>query len=355
MTKSTLGYSVGLILFFALGAFFGFGIATYSERFGIEFFSSDDESNAENVSMAGTDQLSGKNLSSESALTVSAQQARLNSEAISRQDTSKPSSSLFDRLIARSEAYFDNRQFELGFELLLQASYETTNIEDQDVFEEVLAKFVDGYQRSLIQTGQLAKLDQVYETLAMQMPNLSSYHLLLGKLRMRMGNAEAALLPLSQITNHPTLGAEARRLISDIENRSELASSTQPDENQEVELTLLSDQYVVTIEINERLKIPVLIDTGAAVTILEPQVLQALGYNLAGPSEYFATANGVVEAPMVWVDSLSIGGSRLQGVAIGGLSLGLNKDVRGLLGMNVLRNFDFKIDQNRRVLILSDR
>jgi clan AA aspartic protease (TIGR02281 family) len=349
MTKSTFGYTIGLIVFFMLGALLGYGIAMQPALFSFDPV----------VPLAPKGDI---NVASD---TINHQQptqaARLGLKSpfglvqVDAERQAEPTMSAFSRLISQAQVYDKANQYELGFEFLLQASYEITNIAEQDVFEEILARFVEGYRRSLIQTGQLAKLDQIYETIAMQMPNLSAYQLLLGKLRMRMGNPQAALLPLSQISNHPTLGAEARRLIADIENRAESTQDNQLGETQEVELKMLADQYVVTIVINDRMKIPVLIDTGAAVTILEPQVLRALGYNLAGPSEYFATANGVVEAPMVWVDALAIGTSRLQGVAIGGLALGLDKDVRGLLGMNVLRHFDFKIDQNQRLLILSDR
>lgn len=352
MTKSTLGYAAGLILFFAFGALLGYGIATQPALFSFQPNAPMTQQGNTNVpSDAGP----AVNPQHTSQSRLAGQQGLYGLDQTEGANRSATNLSVFYRLITQAQVYEKTHQYELGLEFLLQASFEISTLEEQDIFEEVLAKFVETYRRSLIQTGQLAKLDQIYEGLAMQMPNLSAYQLLLGKLRMRMGNPDAALLPLSQITNHATLGAEARQLIEDIENRAESALDAQAGETQRVALKLLADQYVVTIVINDQMKIPVLIDTGAAVTILEPDVLQALGYNLAGPSEYFATANGVVEAPMVWVDTLTIGGSRLQGVAIGGLTLGLDKDVRGLLGMNVLRHFDFKIDQSQRLLILSDR
>jgi clan AA aspartic protease (TIGR02281 family) len=102
-------------------------------------------------------------------------------------------------------------------------------------------------------------------------------------------------------------------------------------------------------------KVRLLIDTGASVTILTPDVLEQHGirYQDTGRTRAFNTANGVVQAPIYILDSLTVGDWGVNQLEVGVLDLNGGPDINGLLGMNFLRHFQFFIDQNEALLHLS--
>lgn len=98
-----------------------------------------------------------------------------------------------------------------------------------------------------------------------------------------------------------------------------------------------------------------LIDTGASMTMVTSAALQQRGlrYRETGRSQLFNTANGQVRAPIIILESLSVGDWYVQQLEVGILDLGGRSDIDGLLGMNFLSHFRFFIDQNESMLRLS--
>ncbi len=257
----------------------------------------------------------------------------------------------FDVLMTLSGDLSEQGHFEEALEMLLRSSIAIESIAQQDLFKMSLARLIDRYTRELISLNQFGEVDRLYEQLTLTLPQFAQYHLELGTLRIRMGNLQSALVPLAQIANHDKLGAEARRLMLQIEGSESLV----PAAFEELPLIARTGQFLVEAMIDDELPILVLIDTGAAMTILESGVLERLGYNLSGKQEYFVTANGVVQAPVVTIDSFGLGRARLNNVTVGALDMAMQGKVEGLLGMNFLRHYDFHIDQNRSILVLDQR
>ena len=98
-----------------------------------------------------------------------------------------------------------------------------------------------------------------------------------------------------------------------------------------------------------------LVDTGATLTAISQQMATDLGYRL-GPQLRWVrvrTANGVVEAPIVVLNSVSIEGftvDNLEAIALPHTSPEL-----GLLGLNFLNHFKYTVDNKRRELRLERR
>ena len=239
----------------------------------------------------------------------------------------------FEVLTTLSDELAAQGQFDESLEILLRASFVIKDINQQDSFEFRLARLVDQYTKELISLNQFGQVDTLYEMLTLSLPQLAQFHLELGRLRVRMGNDQAALAPLSQIINHDKLGAEARQLVAQIEE-AETPGATSMEE---LPLIAKAGQFLVKAMIDDSQTIMVLIDTGAAMTVLESSVLEGLGYNLSGRLEYFATANGVVQAPVVTVDSIGLGRARLAKVTVGALNLNMPRGVKGLLGWTISR------------------
>jgi clan AA aspartic protease (TIGR02281 family) len=112
----------------------------------------------------------------------------------------------------------------------------------------------------------------------------------------------------------------------------------------------------VTASLDGQREVRLLIDTGASFTVIAPAVLEGLGYVLGGRTGRFSTANGQVDAPLVGIQSLTVGEQLVSPITVGAIALsGRAGSFDGLLGMNFLQKFEFSLDQQRSVLELHFR
>ncbi|MBQ60787.1 MAG: hypothetical protein CMQ19_01800 [Gammaproteobacteria bacterium] len=241
-----------------------------------------------------------------------------------------------------------NKNFEQAIGLIERANLLAVSEDQEKILNTNLRELSVSYQKNLVAVENYERLDEFYERITLAMPEQAHYLLKLGMLRISLGNYEAALAPLSQIENHPQYGEKARGLIA----------QTDVDESFEslevLPLWTNGNQFVVEALIDEGSPINLLIDTGAAMTVLDEGILVALGYNLNGQrQELFSTANGVVAAPVISIQQLALGGAAMGPLSVGALTLSMSGDIDGLLGMNFLRHYDFRIDQDRRELHLN--
>lgn len=240
-----------------------------------------------------------------------------------------------------------NGEYESALVLMERADLLSSTQGEQDRFSALLLDITDAYAKELLAVENFAKVDELYERITFAMPEQGTFFLKLGLLRIRMGNYDAALAPLSQIENHMLYGEEARELISQTEVEELLGSL------EVLPLKSNGNQFVVEAIIDRRYRVNLLIDTGAAMTVVDASVLQSMGYNLNGTQQgLFSTANGVVEAPVVSIEQLALGSASTGPLAVGALSLSMPDGIDGLLGMNFLRHYDFRIDQNNNRLHL---
>ncbi|MDP5058095.1 MAG: retroviral-like aspartic protease family protein [Pseudomonadales bacterium] len=254
----------------------------------------------------------------------------------------------FEVLMALADLANAASQYPAAIDYLLRAAQQVDNQLRQRQLEASLLSVTDSYARTLVGRHQYAVLDRVYEDITLALPELGDYFLALGLLRLQTGNPQAALAVLAQIQNHGRLGSQARQLMADIEvSESEVLAGLEV-----LPLRQQDGHLLVDALLDNRLPVTLLIDTGATVTILEPRALARLGYNLQGRQAYFATANGVVQAPVLALGRLALGEAGISQLAVGALELQLGESIDGLLGMNFLRHYQFRIDQDQGRLIL---
>ncbi len=117
------------------------------------------------------------------------------------------------------------------------------------------------------------------------------------------------------------------------------------------------DHYLVKATVNGRKQVSLMIDTGASVTSISRESFDSLrlaSFDYQG-SRLFNTANGLAQAEVYRAASLSLGRTRMNGIDVAVLDFDAPPGTDGLLGMNVLRNFRFEIDQDRSLLLLRPR
>jgi clan AA aspartic protease (TIGR02281 family) len=107
----------------------------------------------------------------------------------------------------------------------------------------------------------------------------------------------------------------------------------------------------VQATVNDRTRVPFLIDTGASGVSLPAQIVAELGIPIhAGtPRVTVNTANGLVQVPLIQVDSVQLGHARVEN-----LSATVNPTMEvGLLGGSFFNNFRYSVDAAAGVITLA--
>lgn len=114
---------------------------------------------------------------------------------------------------------------------------------------------------------------------------------------------------------------------------------------------------LVQATLNNRRAAKFVVDTGASYTLISNAVASDLGINLgANPQTMpFQTANGMINAPITNMESISIGGLEIRNIPIAIHDAVPDPQVAGLLGLNFLSNFKMDIDTQKGVLHLEKK
>ncbi|WGV26123.1 retropepsin-like aspartic protease family protein [Halotia branconii] len=100
---------------------------------------------------------------------------------------------------------------------------------------------------------------------------------------------------------------------------------------------------IVTVTFNGQQQFDMIVDTGASGTVITQQMANALGIVPVGKAKANTASSKAVEFPVGYVDSMAVGGVRVNKVpvAIAGLEL-----ETGLLGHDFFGNYDVTIKRN---------
>jgi clan AA aspartic protease (TIGR02281 family) len=113
----------------------------------------------------------------------------------------------------------------------------------------------------------------------------------------------------------------------------------------------------VSASVNDRLSLNLVVDTGATYTMISRAAATSLGIDLEAklPTASFRTANGVIHAPIVALQSVEVGGMRVLSLEAAVHDVFEDSAISGLLGLNFLGNFRMDIDTGKGVLVLEKR
>ncbi len=108
--------------------------------------------------------------------------------------------------------------------------------------------------------------------------------------------------------------------------------------------------------VNEQVETSLLVDTGATLCVLTKATADRLGLTSTPLARIVTvhTASGTIEAPLVQVDLIQVGGAEVRSVdAIIHDVPGFPSEVGGILGLSFLKRFTVEIDQEEGVMLLS--
>ncbi len=152
------------------------------------------------------------------------------------------------------------------------------------------------------------------------------------------------------------------RAITNEDNTSNESQLQQENANNErnqtrVALERIGDQYRITAKALNQNAIMIL-DTGASTTAISSELFTRLGRmrSLTFIGNFnVRTASGTIEAPLVQIPRFYFAGYEFSNVSAIVLPEEALPDADGLLGMNILGEFDFSILPQSSELLLSER
>ena len=114
---------------------------------------------------------------------------------------------------------------------------------------------------------------------------------------------------------------------------------------------------IVEATLNKKTAAKFVVDTGASYTMISSAVAKELDIDTEQNRRTapFQTANGVIQAPLVSLDSITVGGMEIRNLTAAVHDVLADSRVAGLLGLNFLSNFRMDIDTQKGVLHLEKK
>ena len=114
---------------------------------------------------------------------------------------------------------------------------------------------------------------------------------------------------------------------------------------------------IVEATLNKKTAAKFVVDTGASYTMISSAIAKELDIDTEQNRRTapFQTANGVIQAPLVSLESINVGGMEIRNLTAAVHDVLADSKVAGLLGLNFLSNFRMDIDTQKGVLHLEKK
>lgn len=200
----------------------------------------------------------------------------------------------------------------------------------------------------LINNGEYGQLLKFYRKLSNTDGSNPNYQWVIAKTLTEMGQLEQATTILQPLTFDFEVKIKAKKLLQ----RIKYISSAQYQST--IPLQRIGEHFLVSIAINGGKATKLLLDTGASITLVS-QAQFSPPEGSVQKEITVLTANGRMNIAITPSNRVSIGSFEVDDVTVGLIEQPISTQANGLLGMNVLKHFDFYIDQNIPALKLSLR
>jgi clan AA aspartic protease (TIGR02281 family) len=114
---------------------------------------------------------------------------------------------------------------------------------------------------------------------------------------------------------------------------------------------------IVGATLNGKTPVKLVLDTGASFTMISSATAKQLDIDASQNARTmpFQTANGMIQAPLINLDSISVAGLELKNLTAAVHDAMPDPAVAGLLGLNFLTNFRMDIDTDKGVVHLEKK
>jgi len=255
----------------------------------------------------------------------------------------------FDERLALAALYQRDQQFYPALLVMFGAMSVASTNDELTQLDRLIEQTVRLTQRSFADDDIQANI-KLYQFLIQHHAAHTPHYIELAKWLMKASQLDAAIEQLNVVQYDPFVGDTAQQMLAEIE-RLRLKLLETP-----LALQRKGSHFMVDALLNHR-DIRLLIDTGASLTVLDSAAAAQLGLNESEVLQRMQmnTANGVTEALLYRIDSMALGVFSVSPMDIAVVEhLDIN-GASGLLGMNFLQHFEFRIDQSDAQLFLKYR
>ena len=114
---------------------------------------------------------------------------------------------------------------------------------------------------------------------------------------------------------------------------------------------------IVEATLNNKTAAKFIVDTGASYTMISSATARELSIDAGqnGQTVPFQTANGLIQAPLISLQSIIVGGMEINNLTAAIHDIIPDARVAGLLGLNFLTNFRMDIDTQKGLLHLEKK
>ncbi len=252
-------------------------------------------------------------------------------------------------------AYEANNQLEQSIEISLNARTYITQPEQLDALNKLIHQRATHLYESGKKTQTLVLLIPLFQKLAWLEPEMAFYRFVLAESYIAANDNDSAINELELLQFDPELGNKANRLLTELLPPPPVESVNEPVNT--VPLSGSGGHYIVNTLAGNKYDIRLLMDTGSSLTTFPTELISELrkrGQAMRIAHVELKTANGIRMAPVYRLKRFQIGNYTIRDLEVAELNLN-NTNSEGLLGMNVLSQFHFFIDQNRKTLSLTPR
>lgn len=238
------------------------------------------------------------------------------------------------------------------YEFAYQYTYDATT---RERIRDTFSKFIQTVDRRLTSQNAWQRLIEHYRYITPL--DITDLHqrLRLAELYAQHDYTADAIAMLDSLSGN-TLADKQIQTIRDTLSNAQTDKKLDGDAYQ-LALERSGQHYIATITLNGS-DVKLLVDTGASMTSLSRTRFNTIGGSRAFRaigSRLFNTANGVTKGEVFQGEQLHIGPYELNGAQFVVLDALGNDNYDGLLGMNVLEQFDFKLNQQNATLGLTRR
>lgn len=248
-----------------------------------------------------------------------------------------------------AQLLYDAERFESLLSFLYEYRYGLDLQTERQLLKEI-HRLVEKMDAQLGERRDLEQLVELYRQLIFLEADNSFYYLRLSYWLLQSGNSGEAHQSLLGAVNDIEFQHEIKALQEAIELYEKIGPQL------DVPLRQEGEHYLVTVNFDSDLSLELMLDTGASKTVLKQSMLGGSREQLLSQAEKIVmnTANGQALGYAVQFNNVSIASLSVSELDVVLMDLP-NFKYDGLLGMNLLSQFDFKIDQENAVLSLAPK
>lgn len=235
----------------------------------------------------------------------------------------------------------------------LAHSYAKNDVESQKT-RNAIFQFLVAKDALLAEKQDWYTLQYLYELVEQAGIAESSHYFRLAEIYLHNGYKQKSRELAEQLLGHHRLSAKAKKLIEQIDGND---ADFQPSvvAGRSVPLTRMGAHYLTEVTFPGDLKLQMILDTGATTTAISPEYLPEIyksGKVHLLQRRLFNTANGVVRGDVFVVTGVEFAGYNIENLEVAVLPIEAGHNIAGLLGMDILSQFKFHIDQANAELVL---